>query len=245
MVAPDTPEPCDPTPFPAKRSFLMTIVPQGLNDRVSFFEVHAPIWAEHAAQLSLPEDKVAELETLTQAARAAYDAAEVALAQAKSATAARRRADKAMASLGGDLIKLVRLNAEMSGDQSLYGIAKLPAPRDPSERRPVNPRNVAYRLRGDGSLELTWKGRTIPGTTYLIDRIVRDAAGELGPTERLAATGERRYVDRTVPRGATGALYRVSAMKGGRVTKGADAIVSFVYVYELGGDGEAEERRAG
>ncbi len=218
----------------------MSIVPQGLNDRVSFFEARAPIWAEHAAQLNLPQDKVDELEALTQAARAAYDAAEVALAQAKSATAARRRADKAMAALGGDLIKQVRLNAEMSGDASLFALAKLPAPRDPRERRPVNPRNVGYTLRTDGSLELTWKGRTIPGTMYLIDRIVRGATGDLGPTERLAATSERRFVDRTVPHGATRALYRVSAMKGGRVTKGADALVRFVYQ-----DGERADAKAG
>ncbi|MCW5756482.1 MAG: hypothetical protein KIT54_04515 [Phycisphaeraceae bacterium] len=198
----------------------MAVQPRKKQENIAFFEQRNPIWALHAAALSLSPEEIGELDTLTSAARAAYDAAQLAAEEAKTATAIQNQKVKAMHDYGGELIKKIGVKAEQTGNPSLYALAQIPAPKAPTPIPPVEASKPDFRLLYDGSIELTWDGKVSTGTVYLVQRAVTMPGQPMGPYTTLGFADEKKFVDNAVPEGAAKVTYVVRAKKGSTITPG-------------------------
>lgn len=196
-----------------------SIVPTGKNASISFFEQRAAVWVTSAAQLGISEVAAANLLALTQTARAAFDAAQVAQQNARSAVAAQDSAIGDMRDLGGDLIKGIRLTAEMSGDDQIYEIALLPQPKTPTAIPAVPASNLSWNLLTSGDLELKWDGSLSSGTTYIVERSIIPAGGQPGPFTPIGFVGALTLTDNGLPQGTSMVLYQVKGQKGGTLTQ--------------------------
>jgi hypothetical protein len=198
----------------------MPVQPRKKIENIEFFEQRGPIWEENAATLNLSIEESAQLVALTTAARNAYTAAQLAASQAKTARAAQNQKIKAMRSYGGELIKKIRVEAEQTGNPALFGLAQIPAPKDPTAIPPVDASNVEYELLTNASIRLTWDGSVSTGTIYVVRRAIT-MPGELrGPFTTLGVADEKTYQDDTIPTGAQSASYIICAKKGGETTAG-------------------------
>lgn len=199
----------------------MAVQPRKKQENIAFFEQRNPIWALHAAALSLSPEELGELDTLTTAAREAYDAAQLAAEEAKTATANQNLKIMAMRNYGGELIKKIRVKAEQTSNPSLYGLAQIPAPKDPSPIPPVEASELDFTLLNNGHLELFWDGSVSTGTTYIVRRSLTTAEGSELPFQDVGFADEKRFVDKTIPQGTRKVSYEVIAKKGSQVTEGS------------------------
>ena len=168
---------------------------------------------------------VTDLGTKTDAARAAFTAAHEAREAAKAATLTLDLAVRAMDVAGQAIIKQVRAKAAMAGD-GVYALAQLPAPAIPSPvGNPGVPTDFGVKLFQDGSLELKWKcsNPRSQGTIYQIYRRAT-AAGEF---TYLGGAGDKRFVDTTLPAGASQVTYQIQGVRSTAVGPFAQFNVNF------------------
>ena len=213
----------------------MPVQPRKKIENIEFFEQRAPVWTANAATLQLAPEELASLTALTDAARDAYTAAQLAASNAKTATANQNQAVGAMRDLGGELIKKIRVTAEQTGDPSLYGLAQIPEPKDPAPIPAVEASDVRFRLLTNGDLELAWDGKVSTGTTYIVQRAITPAGGSQGAYQNLGFADEKRFVDKTIPSGTERVSYVVRAKKGATVTPGTAPIT---VRFGIGGNGQ-------
>lgn len=199
----------------------MPVQPRKKVENIEFFEQRAPIWAANAAQLNLSDEETAQLVSLTGTARTKYTEAQLKAEQAKTATANQDAAIDAMRGAGGELIKKIRVTAEQTGDTSLYGLAQIPAPKDPTAIPPVEATNLDFTLLNNGDLELFWDGSVSTGTTYIVRRSLTTAGGDELPFQAVGFADEKRFVDKTIPQGTRKVSYEVVAKKGSTITAGS------------------------
>lgn len=77
---------------------------------------------------------------------------------------------------------------------------------------PGQPTQFTFELDARGALELSWKcknPRGAVGTMYQVSRRI-GPGGELVP---LGITGEKRFVDETIPAGSTQVIYQIQAIR--------------------------------
>ncbi len=152
---------------------MSTILPPGAVARVEFFENHNPTWAANAVAIGTTAAAVTALTTKTTAARAAYNAQQLAQEQAKAATQTFRDAVTAMVGAGTDIIKQVKAKAATDGN-SIYTLALLPVPATPTPiPAPGTPFDFAIELQPDGSLKLKWKCANPAGCPAVVFGVTR------------------------------------------------------------------------
>jgi hypothetical protein len=212
------------------------VVPTTKSEQIEFFEQRAPIWVANAEALNLPAVRTAELTALVSAARSAFNNAAAKRAQAVAATAAQNEALAAMNGLGAELIKAIRITAEVEGDPSLYGLAQIPAPKDRTPIPPVEASDVEYELLTDASIRLTWDGSVSTGTVYVVRRSITMPGQQPGAYQTLGVADEKSYTDDSIPTGAQSASYVIKATKGGLTTPGTAPVVVRL---TKGGNGQA------
>jgi hypothetical protein len=195
----------------------MNVVPRNLVDQIQFFEFHAPMWVERAGEIGVDPLLAAELAAQTAAAREALAAQQQAMQAARSATQTLRHAMEAMGRTGGAVIGQVKARAA-TGGSGVYIAASVPAPKQPSPMdAPGQPDRFAVKLIGSmGLLAITWRCRNprgAKGTMYNVSRQI----GFDGPVEFLATVGAKRFIDATLPAGATRVTYAVRAVRSTKV----------------------------
>lgn len=207
---------------------MSPIVPQGKNDSISYFEQRAPVWVTNAVTLGIDPTIAGNLLALTDSARAAYDTAQIAQQNSRGSVSSQDAAIADMKGLGGDLIKGIRLKAEMDGDPELLDLALLPQPKSP-EPIPAQPAsNLSWSLQTSGDLELKWDGNLSSGTTYAVERSIIPVDGPPSAFEAIGFVGTLAFTDSTVPAGTAMAIYQVKGQKGGVYTQpSAPALVRF------------------
>ena len=214
----------------------MPVTPNQLLQRLEFYEQRVPGWVTSAASIGLSPEQAGQLQNLVTDTRTAYDAARAARNAAKSATITQEAAFEAMDTFGAQMIKIIRAFGLATGDPSVFATAQIPEPKDPEPIAPVNPSNLTFQLDANGAMEIRWDGRTYAGTSYLVDRQTWSGTGQPTGFTRVATVTERRYVDTNIPTGTATATYRVSALKGGQQTAGAQSTAHFVFV----GNGQSQ-----
>lgn len=206
---------------------MAAIVPSGHIGKLDFYEAHLAPWATNAAALSFSIEQINDMTTLTQAARAAYTAKEQAADAAKAATETFYEAVGAMHGLGSGLIGQVKNKAKLDADPSLYQLAQIPLPSDPTPAGdPVAPTNVRAGLVNGGAIDLTWDGTVARRQFFSVWRSL--GSGQSATYEQIGAVAGKSFTDDTIPRGAEQAQYYVRAQRDTKISApSAQLLVTF------------------
>src|SRR5947208_2985185 len=99
-----------------RKGLAMGVVPQKPIERVQWYENRIDPWTTNTTAIGLVSADVTDITTKTSAARAAYDAQQVAIASAQNATQAFYDAVAAMSAAGAAAIQKIRAKAAMTGN---------------------------------------------------------------------------------------------------------------------------------
>ena len=192
----------------------MSVVPPAKLAKIGFYENHISPWSLNSVAVGTTAAEVTALQTKTEAARDAYNAAIAARDAAKAATLAYDNAVAAMADAGADIIKQIRAKAATAGS-NVYVLAQIPAPAIPTPVGPPGtPFDFSVELLGDGSLELRWKCNNpagSAGTMYQVYR--RIGPGGAGEFVYCGGNGSKKFLDATLPAGSAGVTYQIQAVR--------------------------------
>lgn len=217
----------------------MSVVPSSINEKITYFENHLPVWGPNAAAIGLTVEQIAEINTLVTAAREAYNAAYSAREAAKSATQTQGDAVSAMDAYGGDLIKTIRAFAETENDPAVFATAQipLPAPKTPLGPAPM-PENLSAMLNNAGEIYLSWSATSRGRMGFVIERRTQEPGQAFGAWSLIGTATNKNFTDETLPVGLESAQYRVTAERpGGRSQPTEPIAVLFGTGGQSSGDG--------
>ena len=206
---------------------MSNVVPRTRLERLAWYETRLPSFTTNAVAIGTTAAEVAALEAKVTAARAAREAQELALAQAKARTAAYYAAMDAVTIAGAGILKQVRARGETTGDPTVYELAMIPAPAIPEPKGPPGtPSNLKVELDGNGTLHLKWKCSNPPGSSGTVYQVFRQIGGA-GEFKYLGGAGEKSFVDSSVPAGATQLTYQIQAVRSTAIGMWATFNVNF------------------
>lgn len=178
-------------------------------------QAHVPVWEANAADIGLTGAqaeafglrivKMAAAELALDEARQVYEAA---VQEAKESF----RLAKSDAAI---LTQAIRARAVSSKNPlAVYNQAQIAPPQKRSPAPPpARPNTVSAALgASDGSLTLTWKAKNPAGTSGTSYLVRRKLAGE-SDFSLLGLSDKKRYVDDTLPPGATGMQYTIQGIR--------------------------------
>ena len=190
----------------------MGLLPKQYAARIAFFKNRLANWLSEATNIGTTTAAVTALQTAVTGAENALAEQEGAKAAAKTATLKLRQALTAMDNLGMGIVEQVRTKSRTAGE-GVYVLADLPAPATPQPKSPPGqPYKLTVVVEQDGSLSLGWKCDTAgaSGTTY---QVYRSNTGSTGAFEFLGGSGERKFVDATIPAGTTAVTYKIRGLR--------------------------------
>ena len=191
----------------------MSVLPDGKVARIEWCEQHIDTLETNATAVGTTTAAVTDLENKTAAARAAFNAQKQAQDDAKSATNTFNLAVAAMTAAAADIIKQVKSAAALNGD-GVYSLANIPVPATPGPIGPLGtPDRFTAKFDGVGGLEMAWKCTQPSSATGTVYQIWRRLGGETGELEFLGNTGEKRFLDSTIPAGTSHVVYQVRAIR--------------------------------
>jgi len=206
----------------------MSVVPKKPIDKVQFYEDHIAPFTTNATAIGIVTADATDLDAKATAARAAYDAQQVARQAAKTATESFYNALSALSITGAAVLKKIRAKAELTANPNVYTLAQIPAPATPSARpAPGKPTDLKVELDGNGALLLSWKCPNPSGAPGTIYQIYRAIGAEVENFAYLGGAGSRKFTDSTVPAGATRLTYQIQAARSTAVGPWATFVVSF------------------
>jgi len=191
----------------------MSTVPVKRIDRVQFYQNHVAPWTTNATAIGLIAAEVTDMQTKATAARTAYNNQQTAQETARAATETYYNAVNALSTTGQAMIKQIRARAEMTNDVNVYALAQIPAPATPSTRAaPGTPFDFKVTLQPNGNLEINWKCNNPSGTSGTTYNVFRRnlVTGEFA---YLGGSGQRVFIDDTIPAGRTQLTYQIQAVR--------------------------------
>lgn len=214
----------------------MAVVPKTKAGKVAWFKSRLSLWQTNAVAMGSSAAEVTAFAALVSAAEAAVND------QAESETAFRGKveaADDAVAAMdvaGATIISEVRTKARTAGPV-VYQLSGIPVPPTPSAKGdPGTPTDLKAQLDGNGALILTWKCVNPAGVQGTFYQVYRNDAGNIaGPFTALGVAGAKKYVDDTVPAGATAIVYKIRAIR--TTAAGMWATFNVVFGSNTGGGG--------
>src|SRR5690242_11600148 len=108
----------------------MRLIPKDKQAKIQFCRSHLDRWAEHAEELGVTPEQVADLAAATEAAQLALTAQLQAQAAARAATLRLKIALQTMQTQASVIVRTVRTTARTAGD-NVYPLASIPAPAKP------------------------------------------------------------------------------------------------------------------
>jgi hypothetical protein len=213
----------------------MPIVPSKNADLLSFCTSRTNLWSDSAASIGLSAQQVQLFKDATDAAVAKSEAATLADNAKKSATLASQEAFASLRTTVAACISTIKAYAENAPVPSeVYAKSDLPMPATPSPApAPGKPMEFVVTLLETGALKLAWKCPNPPGTSGTSYAVERKVAG--GPLVFLGNVGSREFTDSTIPSGASGVVYQITAFRS--TLRGVPA--QFNVNFGVGGDGTA------
>lgn len=202
----------------------MAVMPKSRIDRVEFFEARLAQWAGSAAAIGILPAQAAQIATMTNAARATFNAQQTAANASKAATASFHVKADEMAEFGADLIKTIKAFAETTNNPNVYALANIPAPAAPTPAgAPTAPTALDATMNADGTITLKWKGLLEARQFF---SIWRQLPGQNAPTQ-IGSIAAKSFVDTSVPRGLSQVVYSVRAHRDTLVSEPSDNIVVY------------------
>ena len=209
----------------------MPIVPPKPADKIVWYEAHIAPWTTNAVAIGSSAPEITALNALTETARAKQTAQQAAKDAARTATNQYREAVLAMAVAGSDVLKKVKAKAATTA--GVWDLAQIPPPATPSPVGPPGmPSTFKVTLNPEGSLELTWKCSNPAGASGTIYQVSRKIGA--GAWSMVGGTGEKKFLDDTVPAGVASVSYRIQAIRSTQAGTANDFTVNF----GVGGGGE-------
>lgn len=190
----------------------MALLPDTVVGKIQYCEDHIPPFTANAVAIGTTAGAVTDLDTKTQAARAAYDAQQAAKQAAKAATNALREALEPMVDAMADILKQVKAKAAVSGG-SVYTLAQVDPPLPPSPITTLGtPTDFIVMLDGSGTVQLKWKCTNPRGATGTIYQVWRRTS-PTGEFTYIGGNGSKKFTDTTLPAGSTHVTYQVQAVR--------------------------------
>ncbi len=175
---------------------------------------------EHGEALGLSTERIIELREAIETARDAFQAADRARLAAQTATLRLHQAVKTMHSapgMGQDSLDTIRLTASTTDDRGVYTLAQIEPPQTDSMTPPPQaPTRVRSELLPMGEVRLSWKCKVPAGSQGTLYQIERAVDGDITQSRFTFAgiSGERTFIDASLPAGPTRAEYRITAIRG-------------------------------
>jgi hypothetical protein len=205
---------------------MSTMPIQGLA-RIVWFEAHVPVWVTTASQIGLVSADTTNLTTLTSDTRTAYAEHISAQETSKAKTQVYYEKLRLLSDAGSAAIDKIRGKAKQVGGTSVYSIAEIPPPALPG---PCGPLGTPFKFKGQtsvtGQFTFTWKNtnpKSATGTVYQVWR----RTNPIGEFAYVGGTGEKKFVDSTLPAGSTQVSYQVQAVRSTSVGEFAQFDVKF------------------
>ncbi len=196
----------------------MGIFPPSRLGKVEFYENRITDWAANAAGIGVTPAAIADLQTLVEAARAAYGESEKARIASQAATQDFYDAVRAMHNgpgAGSDIVDQIRGFARRTDNPQVYVLAQIPAPQPASSIPPPGtPFAFSVGLLETGALELKWKcinPEGAGGTIYEVRR--RSGVNPATPFVYVGGSGTRSFTDNSLPGGSSPVTYQVTAAR--------------------------------
>jgi hypothetical protein len=203
----------------------MSLQPENIADRIQFWEDHTAPFSTNAVAIGITSTEATDLQTKTEAARAAFDARQAAQQAAEAATLALYEAVEAMSTAGAALVDKIRAKAKQVGGTSVYTLAQIPAPATPSTvGNPGTPSGLKVELKPNGSFGLGWDCSNPPGCKGVLYHVYRqiEATGDFA---FLGGSGNRKFVDSSVPSGIQTIVYKIQGVRTNAIGEEAEFIV--------------------
>lgn len=218
-----------------------TTIPDDKPGQLDFFEERIDAWIANAVAIGLTEMQTTSMNTRLTVARTAYDEAQAAKLALGGLIELQDDALASMVEYGSQLVQTIRAYAKQTGSAQVYATAMIEPRKDPVAIPPFPASNLTYSLKTSGALEIRWDGKLSTGTSYILERAVFNAQGELSEFEPIAFVDALRFEDATVPAGTVHALYQVRALKGNETT---DPTAPIFVRFATGGNGQAQGQAA-
>ncbi len=184
-------------------------------------EVILPSWHENAELIGITPEEADEVQALLDEAKAKMFAADEARIAARNATIDFHTAAEALQHLASATVRRIRAYAELTANPQVYALAAITPPKKPARQLPPPGTPVVRTLRLEyGRVEVRWTAKHPAGmanVVYHVSREITCAAQPSSPTtEQLGTTGERTYLDHSLPPGVLAVRYLIIALHGGR-----------------------------
>jgi hypothetical protein len=212
----------------------MGLVPSSRLGKIEFFEAHLPAWQAHSLEIGLVPGELTAFAAEVASARDAYDQSQVQREVSKASTQAFYNKTASMAATGAGFIAAIRAHAETKDDPNVYVLAQIPQPSPPSAAPPPGtPTDFRVELLQNGAVRLGWKCSNPAGASGTIYEVYRKiGSGSLG---FVGSIGVKSFTDGTLPLGAAGVMYQITAARS--TVRGNPA--TFNVNFGVGGDGAA------
>ncbi len=192
----------------------MYVVPQKDVDALQFFEDHWDVWQTNAVVLSIPAALAADVKADAIDARAKLSAQALAKNAAISATADWNSAMSLLREQGAAAIAAIRAKAiDSENPNAVYSLAQIPPPARGAPRPlPGTPSQFSSAIQPSGALLIKWKMPGVqPGNTFY--QVARRLAGT-SEFVIIGGSGNKTFLDETLPLGANAVEYQVTAVRG-------------------------------
>jgi hypothetical protein len=186
------------------------------------------IWTPTPEDFGLDAARVAAIKSANDAAAAALTDLVAKRAAAEVATATFNDLCADVRTLGNAAVRTIDGFAIASGNPTaVWNAAGIPAPKTPSTLPPPGqPGSITASLNSLGELTLKWKCTNPRGVNGVVYQVLRGLNGA-APTP-FDYTGEKTFVDATVPTGTTTVTYIIRARRGSsQGTPSSDFTVRF------------------
>jgi hypothetical protein len=204
----------------------MGLFPETKSGKIEFFQSKIAPWGTSATQIGTTSGAVTALDALVTAAADALAAQVAAEAAKQAATLAADNAIAAMVVAGMDIVAAIRAKARTAG-VTVYELAQIPPPATPTPvGAPGTPYMPKVTLNPVGTLVLKWKCSNPTNCNNVQYHVYRKAT-EVGSYDYLGTTGDKKFLDTTIPAGATQLFYQVQGSRKTSVGVAAEFIVKF------------------
>jgi hypothetical protein len=210
---------------------MANVLPKPIVARIQWAENHVAAFTTNAVAIGISAPIATDFQTKTENARAALQARDLAKQALTDRETELRLALDAVTTAGAAIVNTVHAKADMVGD-SVYALASIPVPATPAPRpTPGTPTDFKVELGNDGSITLGWACANFgnPGTQYQVWRKIDAETNWRG----MGATGERKFVDATIPAGSKTITYKIQATR----TTGGGPFGVFVVNFGVDGAG--------
>ncbi len=199
------------SPGLSPEEFLMALVPNTIDGKLSFYHTHAAQWVTKAVAIGLTSSQATAFKTLVDAVAEGKSVADAARDLSKQRTAEQNSGLDVMSQQGAAIIEQIRAYAAANNDPQVLMDAQIPPISPPTPLGPpIVPTTINAVMNASGVVSVKWKAAPPSPQYYQLQRQLNGT----GDYVILATQNGKEYSDAALPTGTTSAIYRVFGYRG-------------------------------